>query len=296
MIIVQLKGGLGNQMFQYAFGKYLASINNTTLVLDTSFLQSKLPFKKWATPMQYELHIFNIRASLKSNIISSNFVLYPFAKAEHWIRTKWYENNYNSVSEPVSGFDAEILKTKDNSYIKGNYQSEIYFQSIEKELRSDFVFVQKLDNMNAEWQAQILNCNAVSLHVRRGDYISIKRNAQKFASLSQDYYQTAIKRMSDKISNPVFFIFSDDINWAKNNLEFSSPVFFVTNNNNPSSSYIDMQLMSLCKHNIIANSTFSWWAAWLNNNQEKMVIAPDKWYVDKSVNSPDIIPNSWIKL
>lgn len=293
---MQLKGGLGNQMFQYAFGKYLASRNNTNLVLDTSFLQSKLPFKKWATPMQYELHIFNVVASLKSNIISSNFVLYPFAKAEHWIRTRWYENKYNCVSEPVSGFDAEILKTKDNSYVKGNFQSEIYFKSIENELRSDFIFVQKLDKINADWEEQILNSNAVSVHIRRGDYISIKRNTQKFASLSQDYYQRAIKTISDKISNPVFFIFSDDINWAKNNLEFSSPAFFVANNNNADSSYKDMQLMSLCKHNIIANSTFSWWAAWLNNNPEKIVIAPDKWYVDKSVNSPDIIPNSWIKL
>lgn len=296
MILVQLKGGLGNQMFQYAFGKYLATMNNTELVLATSYLQSKLPFKKWTTPMKYELHIFNINATLKSNFISSNLLLYPFAKAEHLIRTKIYENKYKSVTENTFKFDAELLGTKDNSFIKGNFQSENYFLQIENQIRNDFTFKNKLDDINDKWKSQIENCNSVSVHIRRGDYISINKNAQKFASVTLDYYQQAIKKVVDEISNPVFFIFSDDIDWVKENLKIYFPTHFINNNKNAETAYIDMQLMSLCKHNIIANSTFSWWAAWLNNNKSKIIIAPDKWFVDKSLNSADIIPNSWIKL
>ena len=296
MIVVQLTGGLGNQMFQYAFGKYISVQNNTTLVLDTSYLQSKLPFKKWATPMQYELYIFNIKATIASNIISSNFLLYPFAKAEYLIRTKLNESKYQVMLENEFRYNAVFLETKDNSYIQGNFQSEKYFNQIENEIRNDFTFKNILNAINTKWKTQIENCNAVSVHIRRGDYISINRNAQKFIAIPLEYYQNAIKIISDRVACPEFFIFSDDIAWVKKNLRTDVPVHFINNNSTAETANIDMQLMSLCKHNIIANSTFSWWAAWLNKHPEKIVIAPENWFVDKSLNSSDIIPSSWIKL
>lgn len=296
MVKVLLTGGLGNQMFQYAFGKYLAAKNNTSLVLDTTYLQSKLPFKKWSTPMQYELDIFNLHAVLETNVIPNNFLLYPFAKSEYLIRNKMNENKYDLVTENKFGFDAKLLEAEDNSYVKGNFQSEKYFNHIENEIKNNFTFKNKLDAANLKWKNQIESCNSVSIHIRRGDYISIKQNAQKFASIPLSYYHKAINIISDKVANPEFFIFSDDIAWVKENLKLDAPFHFISNNTTSNTAYVDMQLMSLCKHNIIANSTFSWWGAWLNSNPEKIVIAPENWFVDKSVDTSDVLPTKWIKL
>lgn len=296
MIVVQLRGGLGNQLFQYALGKNLADANKTTLTLDTSYLQSKLPLKKIATPMQYELSIFNIRAAISSNFIKSSPWLYPFAKAEYIVRELWHKNRYHIVQETQFNFDQTILKSSDNSFLIGNFQSESYFKNITQELRKDFTFLPALDKDNQEWMAKIKQKNSVSIHIRRGDYLSIAKNAQKFTSLSLEYYKNAISVIAAQISNPEFFVFSDDVQWVQQNLKLDFPTFFVTNNHTPTTAYLDMQLMSACKHHIIANSTFSWWGAWLNPNSDKIVITPKQWFTDTSINSKDICPIEWIKL
>lgn len=297
MIKVQLRGGLGNQMFQYAFGRYLSLQNNTTLVLDTSFLQSKLPLKKLATQMQYELHIFNIRAEVSANFFASNnIVSYPFAKAEYMLREKINSEKYNFVKETDFSFHPEFLQAKDNSYLIGNFQSEQYFKQVDQEIRKDFRFKNEMNPENLQWKNKIEQCNAVSLHIRRGDYLSIAKNAQKFAALPLSYYQEAVSLISNQISDAQFFIFSDDIGWVKENLKIDARVHFVQNNHTKASAYMDMWLMSLCRHNIIANSTFSWWAGWLNEHPGKIVISPAKWFEDSTINSNDIYPTEWIKL
>jgi hypothetical protein len=295
MIKVLLTGGLGNQMFQYAFGRNLSVKNNTNLVLSSSYLQSKLPFKKWATAMKYELDIFNVNATVESNIFSGK-LLYPIAKAEYLIREKINNILLNEVQENVFSFQRDLLNSKDNSFIKGNFQSEKYFKSIEDIIRKEFTFKTVLSGQNAEWKNDIENSNSVSIHVRRGDYISIKSNAQKFAQIPISYFQQAIQYIASKTESPVFFVFSDDTDWVKENLKVDFPLTFITNNYLPETSHQDMQLMSLCKHNIICNSTFSWWSAWLNTNPQKTVIAPQQWFSDVSINSQDIIPDEWIKL
>ena len=295
MIKVLLKGGLGNQMFQYAFGRMLSLKNNTNLVLSTSYLQSKLPFKKWATLMKYELDVFNVNAEIESNIFSGK-LLYPISKTEYLIRNKINNLLYNAVEESEFSFQADLLITKDNSIIKGNFQSEKYFISIEDIIRKEFIFKTVLSGQNAEWKNEIENSNSVSIHVRRSDYISIKSNAQKFAQIPISYFQKAIQNIASKTENPVFYVFSDDIDWVKDNLKVDFPLTFITNNHLPETSHFDMQLMSLCKHNIICNSTFSWWSAWLNTNPHKTVIAPKQWFADVSINSQDIIPDEWIIL
>ena len=282
-------------MFQYAFGRNLSVKNNTNLVLSTSYLQSKLLFKKWATAMKYELDIFNINATVESNIFSGK-LLYPIAKAEYLIREKINNILLNNVQENVFSFQRDLLNSKDNSFIKGNFQSEKYFKSIEDIIRKDFIFKTVLTGKNAEWKNEIENSNSVSIHVRRGDYISIKSNAQKFAQIPVSYFQQAIQYIASITENPVFYIFSDDTDWVKENLKVDFPLTFIINNNLPETSHFDMQLMSLCKHNIICNSTFSWWSAWLNTNPHKTVIAPKQWFADVSINSQDIIPDEWIKL
>lgn len=281
-------------MFQYAFGKALAIKNNTELTLSTSYLQSKLPFKRWTTPMQYELDIFRLKANLEENIFSNK--LYPFAKMEHLLREKMNDSKMNVVKETQFHFQPALLDAPDNSFVKGNFQSEKYFESIESVIRDEFKFTKQLDLENLKWKNEILNSNSVSIHIRRGDYISLKQNANKFAQIPLSYYQSAITYISQNLPSSVFFVFSDDIKWVKENLISDAPLHFIENNNTPQTSHFDMQLMSLCKHNIICNSTFSWWSAWLNNNPQKMVIAPQNWFADISINSQDIIPDEWIKL
>lgn len=296
MIVAQLRGGLGNQMFQYAFAKNIAATNKTQLILDTSYLQSKLPFKKWATPMQYELKIFNIKAALSTNFINSNLWLYPFAKAEYIVKELWKKKRFQFVQEKQFNFDETLFKSGDDSFLIGNFQSESYFKNIAQELRNDFIFLPELDNKNQEWMTEIKSKNSVSIHIRRGDYLSIAKNAQKFISLPLEYYKNAISKIADQVTNPVFYIFSDDVQWVQQNLKLDFPTFFITNNHTPATAYIDMQLMSACKHHIIANSTFSWWGAWLNPNSDKIVIAPKQWFSDTTINSKDICPLEWIKL
>ncbi len=281
-------------MFQYAFGKQLAMQNNTQLVLALSYIQSKLPFKKWATPMQYELDIFNLHTQLENNIFQANY-LYPFAKTEHILRNFRNKQKLNVLSEKQFEYNPTYLQTQDNSYVIGNFQSEKYFTSIQDIIRKDFQFKKPLETENEQWKKKIENCHSISLHIRRGDYLSIAKNASKFSQLSLQYYQDAIKYISNKIEKPIFFIFSDDSEWVKANVKTDFQMHFIDNNKGKNN-YRDMQLMSCCKHNIIANSTFSWWGAWLNNNQDKMVIAPNAWFADVSINSQDIIPSKWIKL
>ena len=281
-------------MFQYAFGKQLAMQNNTQLVLALSYIQSKLPFKKWATPMQYELDVFNLHTQLETNIFQADY-LYPFAKTEHIFRNFRNKQKLNVLSEKQFEFNPAYLHTQDNTYVIGNFQSEKYFSAIQNEMRKDFQFKKPLETENEQWKKKIENGHSISLHIRRSDYLSIAKNASKFSQLSLQYYQDAIKYISAKIDNPVFFIFSDDSEWVKANVKTDFQMHFIDNNKGKNN-YRDMQLMSYCKHNIIANSTFSWWGAWLNNNQDKLVIAPNAWFTDVSINSQDILPTKWIKL
>jgi hypothetical protein len=189
-----------------------------------------------------------------------------------------------------------LLNAADNSFVKGNFQSDKYFKSIESLIKDEFKFTIQLDVENLKWKNEILNTNAVSIHIRRGDYISLKQNVNKFAQIPISFYKSAISEIAQKVHNPVFFVFSDDIKWVKENLISDAPLHFIENNNTVQTSHFDMQLMSLCKHNIICNSTFSWWSAWLNANPHKIVIAPQNWFSDVSINSQDIIPDEWIKL
>lgn len=293
MIKVQLSGGLGNQMFQYAFGKHLAIKNNTNLVLDLSYIQSKLPFKKFSTPMQYELDIFQLKVDTE-NLFFSNKLLYPFAKIEHLLKTKYFIKKHNAFKEIDLKFQPELLSIPNNSFVQGNFQSEKYFSAIKKNIQNDFCFPEVVDAVNLKYLHDIKQFNSVSIHIRRGDYVSIKKNAQKFLALDVTYYNKAIDIITSKIENPTFFIFSDDMNWAEQHLQIKSTKFYIKNNTTKNTSYIDMMLMSKCQHNIIANSTFSWWAAWLNANSNKIVIAPKRWF--HHIATEDLLPNTWLQI
>ena len=178
-------------------------------------------------------------------------------------------------------------------YFKGFYQSERFFKDVEDEVRQAFAF--DLNKANAESQTlarQIQeNPHAVSLHVRRGDYMEPKFYKRYGTVCSQAYFQRAVEMMLAQVPQAHFYIFSDDVEWVQQNLRL--PRATVVSCNRGADSWQDMMLMSLCRHNIICNSTFSWWGAWLNANPEKRVIAPSRWLAD--VDMPYIIPETWIK-
>jgi len=286
-------GGLGNQMFQYAFGKRLSVLRNTSLKLDLSFLEDKTLNN---IIRGYELGIFNF-----GNIIATEQDLSTFKKVQKsrfWsaIHNKLpFLMPYYTINERTHSFTPSMLESPRNSFVGGFWQTEKYFSAISEIIRKDFSFTPLQDDANKILADKITSCNSVSMHVRRGDYVSNPETTKFHGTCGLEYYKAAVKLISDKVSNCKLFVFSDDIDWVKQNLVTEIPMEYI-NHNIGEKAYIDMQLMSLCKYNIIANSSFSWWAAWLNANKDKIVIAPQKWFNDSSVDTKDVIPENWIKL
>ncbi|MGC9366458.1 MAG: alpha-1,2-fucosyltransferase [bacterium] len=293
MIIIRLMGGLGNQMFQYSLGKNLSIKNNTVLKIDKSwFDQESNQFRK------YELDIFAISAASASPQEISTL------KYKRGIRGRlkkitdrycpYYRRSW--VKQQGMYFDLNILKAGDNSYIDGYWQSEKYFKEIKNELLEEFKLTGELDEANRQMLDKIFKVNSAGIHIRRGDYVKNKKTNEFHGTCSIDYYNEAVRIINNEISQVHWFVFSDEINWAKINLKLPGETTFVDINNDKN--YGDLILMSKCKHQIIANSSFSWWAAWLNNYKQKIVIAPRKWFnlEPENFKIEDLIPDSWKKI
>lgn len=273
MIITTLNGGLGNQMSQYALGRILAEINSTQLHLDTSWYRS---LNSPDTPRQYELGIFGIKPdSFMQNI-------YKFLPRK-------------LIAEKSVAYDPSVLSLKGSIKLVGYWQSEKYFVAYRNLILKVFSFHQLPNGINRKLISKIKKTESVSIHVRRGDYVHVKTTNNFHGVCNVNYYQKAIKYLSGKLKNPSYYVFSDDIEWCKQNLGIKGNVIYVEHNLGDKS-WEDMRLMSLCKHNIIANSSFSWWGAWLNQNPAKIVIAPKQWFKDATVNTDDLIPDQWIKM
>jgi len=269
MIISKLIGGLGNQLFQYAAARYLAEINNEELKLDLSEFKS------------YKLHKYSLK---HFNIIEK-------------IASQKDLKKVKNVNEKYFHYNKNFKKSGTNILLKGYWQSVKYFNGISNIIKTDFKVKSKLKGRNLSVSKKILDCNSVSLHIRRGDYKPNSYKDQIFDVLNYDYYHSAISDLSKKEKNLIFFIFSDDHKWVKDNIKLDFPIIIV-NHNTAATNYEDLRLMSLCNHNIISNSTFSWWGAWLNCNKNKRIYAPKKWFNKnaKNLNSKDIIPKQWIKI
>lgn len=291
MIISNIIGGLGNQMFQYATSLAIARTSGVQLKLDISNFHG------------YELHngfelnrIFNISTPIASREEVDDILVWK----NHAFIRKFYRKFFkgivqtNYVIEPVFSYWSKVYQVLDMSYLEGYWQSEKYFTTVATAVREQFTFKNELEGKNLELSRLISASNSVSLHIRRGDYVSDNSNSEIYYQCSMAYYNEAMERIAKIVSNPVFFVFSDDIKWAKKKLNSGCKFEFIDHNSGKDS-YIDMQLMSLCKHNIIANSTFSWWGAWLNTNPEKLVCSPKEWFVNGQ-SSDDLIPESWHRI
>lgn len=283
MIIVKILGGLGNQLFQYSAARALSLKTGQKLYLD---IESLLGHKE----RPYELNIFDVQGKILNKVDLFNFPLsilsYPL------IKLKKHPNYY---LEKEFTYNSEVLKIKNSIYLDGYFQSQKYFIEAEGQIRKDLQFKDKLSENEQQYFEKIVKNSAVSLHIRRGDYITNLNANNLMQNLVLDYYKNAISFIESKVKNPVFFIFSDDLDWVKSNLSINTEHYFVSGNSGKDS-FRDMRLMSLCKHNIIANSSFSWWGAWLNNNPEKIVIAPQTWFKNNQLNDKDLIPEKWIKI
>lgn len=288
MTIIKLNGGLGNQMFQYAFGRNLAIKNNTELKLDISAFKN-MPSQN--TPRNYALGVFNINENI---VISKELKKYKKSIAMKFFQkiTDIFPGNY--IYETKFNFNPKIAQLSKDAYLDGYWQTEKYFKNTENIIRNEFTLKNNMGEKALSAVSQINNTNSVSIHIRRGDYIVDKKTNAYHGSCTLDYYRKAVGIIKGKIDNPYFFIFSDDIPWVKNNLKIDCNVIFVSKEG--MKDYEEMILMSKCKHNIIANSSFSWWGAWLNNNSKKIVIAPKKWFNNPRINIKDLIPKKWIKI
>jgi hypothetical protein len=295
MIIVKLQGGLGNQMFQYATGRSLAELKQTELKLDDTFLQDKTP-KKDFTLRDYELDIFQLNTKIASRTEIDRFFNKPNGFVNKIVnRIKQQFIKYQVIKQRFFHFDETVLYCRKNTYLDGYWQSYRYFEPITGIIQKEFTMKSPMDNKNLTLARKIEATQSVAVHIRRGDYVKNEKTNQHHGVCSTKYYQEAIIKMVQKVDNPHFFFFSDDIEWVKDNLMVTYPSEYV-NYNTGKKSYEDMRLMSLCKHNIIANSSFSWWGAWLNPHAEKMVIAPKKWFNDPNRNTSDLIPENWLRL
>ncbi|MFH1822839.1 MAG: alpha-1,2-fucosyltransferase [Patescibacteria group bacterium] len=291
MVIVKIIGGLGNQMFQYAMGFCLAKKNNSVCKLDISdFSIYKLH--------KYSLNYFNIHLeeAIKSEI---NILKNPPTTIKTKIKSKLgFSNrkvNPHHIIEKDFSFDQNTLNLKGDYYINGYWQSEKYFINYQDLIRDEFKVKSNPDRVNAEYINKITNSESVSIHIRHGDYLTDKKTKSVHGVLPLEYYHKAIEIMEKQLHHPNYFVFSDDIEWAKENLPKDIPIFFM-DHNDADHNYEDMRLMSNCKYNIIANSSFSWWGAWLNSNPNKLVIAPQKWFGDRTKETNDLIPENWVRI
>jgi hypothetical protein len=291
MVITNILGGLGNQMFQYAAGKALAARTNQTLKLDiTSFEEYKL--------RNFDLDCFNINYEVATTLELAAYKKNRYSILSRFLNKLFPKNFFSNKKiyrEPFYHFDPEFFKIRNSVYLFGYWQTEKYFLDIKSEILKDFLLRSPISQSAQNVEADIIKANAVSLHVRRGDYVSNPDANSFHGTCSLDYYKKAVDLISESHASARFFIFSDDIEWCKKHFDFiNNPYYVELDKSAPDCE--EMYLMSQCKHNIIANSSFSWWGAWLNLNPDKMVVAPIKWFADESINTSDLIPESWIRL
>ena len=268
------QGGLANQMFQYVFLLSLrehASSRRQYRINITEYLL-------WNVHNGYELNsVFGI---------DEDCIQYKSKIGKRWIRHLMIKEPKALICLDPKYVFYRNAYTSRKPYLLGYWMNEQYFVGIENKIRKAFTF-RNIDQANCSIAEKMQKENAVSIHIRRGDYLHLKHH---FRICELDYYQQAVKIINQRVVNPIYYVFSDDMNWCKENLSLLGIEYTAIETNTGMNSYKDMYLMTQCKHNIIANSTFSWWGAWLNTNMSKIVIAPKQWFSDIPDN---FCPKTW---
>lgn len=290
MIITRLMGGLGNQLFQYAAARALAVKHGTAVKLDISaFTGNRL--------RSYALGHFHIAATVLTEAERRRLRIAPARPGLAGALGRLFASHANmpTIREGSFGFDARLLDAPAMCYLQGYWQSPKYFGEVSELIRRELTVREPPSAENQRLADRITASAAVSLHVRRGDYAANPATRNYHGTCGVDYYHAAEELLRSRVGDISLFVFSDDPNWAQANLRLRLPATFI-GHNGPGRHYEDLRLMSLCRHHIIANSTFSWWGAWRCNHPDKIVIAPRNWFREAQHSTEDLIPETWIRL
>ena len=287
MIVVRLCGGLGNQLFQYATGRRLADSRGAELVLDLAWYERTPSFN---TPRKYELDRYPVRARTTTATEDWSCRLHGV----RLLRSVPIVRRWRNFRERSFDFDPSVLSLPDDTYLDGYWQSDRYFADVSDAIRVEATPRSPAGTQDRRVGEAIAATSAVSVHVRRGDYVSQRAAAAFHGTCSPDYYRAALAMIVRHVPNPHFFVFSDDVDWARRHIAPLGPIVFV-DHNGPDAAFQDLRLMASCKHHVIANSSFSWWGAWLNPQTDKVVVAPKLWFADGR-STPTLMPSTWIRL
>lgn len=288
MIVVKIDGGLGNQMFQYAYGLYHAQRLQTALLLDLREYEHQ-------PAHGYLLDRFQIQAEVATGDVLRRLPRrYRNPDARRGGFFNWLgQRPLRRHKESPFGFAAKHLKIPDDSYLIGYWQSERFFPGIESTLRKHFCPRLPLSPASQQVADHMRSTNSIALHVRRGDYITHSTNAAIYEHLQLDYYLHCLNDWAARQSDsPEVFIFSNDIAWCRKHFQLAWPTRFVDHNHG-NTAHEDMLLISQAASCVIANSTFSWWSAWLNARSDHTIYAPPRWFRSGTLDDRHIIPDRW---
>jgi hypothetical protein len=297
-VTVTLKGGLGNQLFQYAIGRALSIRLKVPLRLDLSwFKEVQAMDGNVATIRAYALEPYDLNVSTDSSNRQTSKIVRLISKFNS--RASKFVSSYLALDgiyyERGFRFDPGIKELKPPIWLDGYWQSYQYFDAIAEILRNDLGRPQGLSSSTQAFISRIKLTDSIAMHIRRGDYVSNKNASAMHGLCSLEYYKQGLEAVAAGLDNPHCFIFSDEPGWARNHLKFSMPAT-VVDINGPEAAHEDLWLMSACDRFVIANSSLSWWAAWLSNAANKVVVAPRQWFADTTIDTSDLIPPGWLRV
>lgn len=297
MILVRLMGGMGNQMFQYAAARALAEKNKTLVKLDLDVLLDRTPTPNMMRFFDYELHVFNSQQNFAT--VKEKYYFMPFTKnvlKRVFNKIRFAISPRRFYKQPNDNYDNSFLNLPDNYCIEGRFQSEKYFKPYEDIIRKEFKFNINLPEGAKKIENQILNTNSIGIQVRRGDYVYNPHFNNMLGTKDLSYYENGIELITKGDKNFHIYVISDDIPWCIENLKFNYPTTYLSDELVSPNHHVQLYLLSCCKHFVISNSTFAWWGAWLSSSINKIVVAPEIWFADRTINDKDVVPESWIKI
>ena len=292
-IIAQLQGGLGNQLFQYAAARALSIQHHSSLLLDQTWFSRTYDD---VTPREFLLPQLNVKGSW----ISYGIPIKRPKKIYRLAQKFWPIDPFIFVEQTPFRFDFRLQKApafkQQNLYLMGYWQSYKYFEAIKASLQKEISPKNALDQHYQTYLEQIQNGSSTMVHVRRGDYVNLASAAKVHGFIGLEYYQKGMRTILEKSPNTRFFVFSDDLEWAKENLPHSDQSTFVESLSNSDAVIQELELMTHCQNHVIANSSLSWWAAWLSKHEQGIVICPSQWTTDTSINWDDLLPATWQRI